>query len=260
MYFPGVIHPDYLPIPMSEKPIHLASDIHLGVVPPETESAFVRWLEHTGDAASQLILNGDLFDFWFEYRSAIPRGYTRVLGALANLVDGGLPVTLMGGNHDWWGGSFLTQEIGVTFLQDPVVLDLAGFHTFLAHGDGLGRGDLGYRLLRAVLRSGITRWSFGWLHPDVGATVAGRVSKTEHRMRGPSDSERNRANVLQEWGRRKLRDDPDLDLVVLGHAHIPVVEEVEPRRYYVNAGDWVHHRSYLTLSAGERPVLREWEG
>jgi len=260
MYFPRLIHSDYLPIPMSEKPIHLASDIHLGIVPHETEDAFLRWLEHTGDSASQLILNGDLFDFWFEYRSAVPRGHTRVLGALARLVDGGLPVTLMGGNHDWWGGSFLTDEIGVTFLQDPVVLDLAGFRTFLAHGDGLGRGDLGYRMLRMVLRSRLTRWSFRWLHPDIGAAVAGRVSQTEHRFTGPTDSERERAGALQEWGRRKLEKEPDLDLVVVGHTHIPIIEEVGPGRYYVNAGDWVHHRSYLVLRSGEPPKLHEWSG
>ena len=259
-YFPRVIHTVYLPSPMSEKPIHLASDIHLGVVPRETEDAFQGWLEHTGTAASQLILNGDLFDFWFEYRSAVPRGHTRVLGALARLVDAGVPVTLMGGNHDWWGGSFLTDEIGVTFLRDPVLLDLAGFRTFLAHGDGLGRGDLGYRILRTVLRSQITRWSFRWLHPDVGAAVAGRVSQTEHRLTGPSERERTRALVLQEWGRQKLKDEPDLDLVILGHTHIPTLEEVEPRRYYVNAGDWIHHRSYLVLHKGEPPMLREWQG
>ena len=260
MYFPRVIHTVYLPIPMSAKPIHITSDVHLGVVPRETERAFLGWLEHTGAAASQLVLNGDLFDFWFEYRSAIPRGHTRVLGALARLVDGGIPVTLMGGNHDWWGGAFLTDEIGVTFLRDPALLNLAGFRTFLAHGDGLGRGDVGYRVLRAVLRSRFTRWSFRWLHPDVGAALANRVSQTDHRLTGPTERERNRALVLQEWGRQRLKDDPELDLVILGHTHVPVLEEVEPHRYYVNAGDWVSHRSYLVLREGERPMLEEWQG
>ena len=259
MYFPRLTHSDYLPIPMAEKPIHLASDIHLGVVPRDTEDAFVSWLEYTGESASQLILNGDLFDFWFEYRSAVSRGHTRVLGALARLVDGGLPVTLMGGNHDWWGASFLTDEIGLTFLQDPVVLDLAGYRTFLAHGDGLGRGDLGYKILRTVLRGRFTRWSFGWLHPDLGAALADRVSRTEHRLDAPSDADRHRAKALREWSRGKLRDEPDLDLVIVGHTHIPVIEEVEPGRYYVNAGDWVFHRSYVVLRDGEPPGLEAWK-
>ena len=139
------------------------------------------------------------------------------------------------------------------------MLDLAGFRTFLAHGDGLGRGDLGYRMLRTALRGGLTRWAFRWLHPDVGAMLATRVSRTEHRLAGPSDSEHHRALAMQDWGRRKLREEPDLGLVIVGHTHIPVVEEVEPGRYYVNAGDWVHHRSYLVLQDGEPPRLEEWD-
>ena len=245
---------------MSEKPIHVVSDIHLGAVPHETERSFLRWLEKTGQDASQLIINGDLFDFWFEYRSAIPRGHTRVLGALADLVDAGLPITMMGGNHDWWGGSYLTDEIGLTFLQDPVVLNLAGHRTYLAHGDGLGRGDLGYRMLRSVLRGRFTRWCFGWLHPDVGAALADRISRTEHRQTGTSDREHIRSRILREWSRKKLAEDPELDLVILGHTHVPTIEEVEPRRFYVNAGDWVFHRSYLVLQNGEPPTLTEWQG
>ncbi len=245
---------------MSEKPIHVASDIHLGVAPPETERAFLRWLAHTAECASALILNGDLFDFWFEYRSVIPRGHTRVLGALAGLVDGGVPVSIMGGNHDWWGGSFLTDEIGVTFMQDPVVTDLQGFRTFLAHGDGLGRGDLGYRILRAVVRGRLTRWLFARLHPDFGTALGARVSRTEYREGGPSDAERGRSKAVRTWALAELRRDPSLDLVVCGHTHIPLLEEVEPGRYYVNAGDWLHHRSYLVLQEGHPPTLHTWEG
>ena len=244
---------------MSEKPLHVASDIHLGVVPPETEQAFLRWLAHTAENASALILNGDLFDFWFEYPSVIPRGHTRVLGALAGLVDRGLPVTVMGGNHDWWGGSFLTDEIGVTFLQDPVLTDLQGFRTFLAHGDGLGRGDLGYRILRAVVRGPFTRWSFRWLHPDLGTALGARVSRTEYREGGPSEAEKGRSRALREWAVEELRRDPTLDLIVCGHTHIPLLEEVEPGRYYVNAGDWLSHRSYLVLREGHPPTLRTWQ-
>ena len=245
---------------MPQRPVYLASDIHLGVVSADTEEAFLRWLDHAGARASELVINGDLFDFWFEFRSAVPRGHARVLGALARLVEAGVPVTLMGGNHDWWGGPFLTDEIGVTFLREPTVLDLAGFRTFLAHGDGLGGGDLGYRILRRVLRNRLVCWSFGWLPPEVGTAVARRVSRTEHHMTAPSGHQRTRSGVLAEWGRSKLSADPALDLVVLGHTHLPVFEEVEPGRYYVNAGDWVTHRSYLVLEEGRAPRLLEWEG
>ncbi len=162
---------------MSEKPIHFASDVHLGAVPTETEQAFVRWLVHTADCASELILNGDLFDFWFEYGSVIPGGHTRTLGALADLVDGGLPVTLMGGNHDWWGGKFLTDDIGLTFQKGPVVRNLAGLRTFIAHGDGLGRGDLPYRILKAGLQSRGARWRLGATSPSASPSNTATSSR-----------------------------------------------------------------------------------
>ena len=244
---------------MSEKPIHFASDVHLGAVPIETERAFVRWLMHTADCASELILNGDLFDFWFEYGSVIPGGHTRALGALAELVDGGLPVTLMGGNHDWWGGKFLTDDIGLTFQRGPVVRDLAGLRTLIAHGDGLGRGDLPYRILMSTLQSRGARWLFRWLHPDLGAALASRISQTKDRLGGPTAAEQSRSKVLYEWAIEKLAAESDLDLIVLGHAHIPLVHQTAPGRYYVNLGDWISHRSYLVLEEGERPSLETWE-
>lgn len=246
---------------MSEKPILLASDVHLGVISKATTSAFERWLEEAGRTASEVILNGDIFDFWFEYRSVIPRGYTRVLALLADLVSGGVPVTFMGGNHDWWGGSYLTDEVGVRLYQDPVVLDLHGWRTFLAHGDGLGKSDLGYRMLQTMLRSRLTVWGFRWLHPDVGARIARAVSQTAYREgEGPSKAERGRSDTLKEWGLAKLRSDPAIDLVILGHTHVPLLLEPEPGRFYVNAGDWVHHRSYLVVEQGQPPRLEEWEG
>ena len=244
---------------MSPLPVYVASDVHLGAIRREQELAFVRWLEHAAESASQIVLNGDLFDFWFEYRSVIPRGHTRVLGALAAVADSGLPVRFVGGNHDWWADSYLEQEIGLTLQRDPEVLELAGRRTLLAHGDGLGRGDLGYRLLRLVLRGRGTRWAFRWLHPDLGTRVAGSVSLTEERAGGSSEDEKRRAAVLEAWALETLAADPSLELVLLGHTHIPRLVEPEPGRFYVNAGDWVTHRSFVVLAWGEPPRLAEWE-
>jgi UDP-2,3-diacylglucosamine hydrolase len=246
---------------MSGKPILLASDVHLGVVSEATASAFERWLVAAGQTASEVILNGDIFDFWFEYRSVIPRGYTGVLARIGDLVKGGVPVSFMGGNHDWWGGSYLTDELGVTLHQEPVVLDLNGWRTYVAHGDGLGRGDLRYRILRHVLRSRVTVWGFRWLHPDVGARIAKRVSQTADRVKtGPTGAERRRSEHLKECGIRKLRSDSEIDLVVFGHTHVPLLIEDTPGRFYVNAGDWVNHRSYLILERDRPPRLEEWAG
>jgi UDP-2,3-diacylglucosamine hydrolase len=241
-------------------PVYVVSDIHLGVGSRERERAFVRWLSQFGASASELIINGDLFDFWFEYGAVVPRGHTRVLGALAAVVDAGTPVRLMGGNHDWWGGSFLEQEIGLTLHRDPVVLELAGWRTFLGHGDGLGSGDLGYRILRRVLRGKLTRWGFRWLHPDLGARVAGRVSLTEEHLRNPSKSQKRRAEMLESWAVEKLRAESDLDLVLLGHTHIPRLVQVDGNRYYVNSGDWLTHYTYVELRPGSPPLLEAWKG
>ena len=137
---------------MTAKPVYLASDVHFGSVPAEREEAFLAWMEEAAASASEIVLNGDLFDFWFEYRTGVPRGHDRVLDTLRSVVAAGVPVTLMGGNHDWWSGRYLREEVGVDFLQDPVVRSYAGLRTFLAHGDGLGKGDLGYLALRMLLR------------------------------------------------------------------------------------------------------------
>jgi len=245
---------------MPPKPVYLASDVHFGAAPPEREAAFLSWLARTPALASRLVVNGDLFDFWFEYRTGIPAGYGRVLAALKDAVDAGVPVTLVGGNHDWWGGRYLREEVGAEFLQDPVVRVVAGLTTFLAHGDGLGRGDLRYRAMRLVLRGRATRAAFGLLAPEVGGWVARRVSKTRDRWGEPTRDDRARSAALEAWARAKLEASPELDLVVLGHTHIPALVEVDPGRWYLNAGDWVTHASYAVLAEGATPELLTWEG
>ena len=243
---------------MANAPTYLASDVHLGPGGHEREARFIRWLDHAALNASQIVINGDLFDFWFEYRHSIPRGHTRVLGSLARIVDAGIPVTLMGGNHDWWGGSYLRDEVGVGFHQDPVVLELSGHRTLLAHGEGRGGGELGYRLLRLVLRGRATRWAFRWIHPDIGAGLARIVSRTEGRH-PPGSAEDGRPSALRRWALDALARDPSLDLVTLGHSHFPELVEAEPGRYYLNSGDWLNHNSYAILAPGAPPSLQVWK-
>ena len=245
---------------MSPRTVYLASDVHLGAAPPEREAAFLAWLRAIPGAADHLVLNGDLFDFWFEFRTGVPKGHDAPLRTLRDLVDAGVPVTLMGGNHDWWGGRYLREVVGVEFLQDPVVRSYAGLRTLLAHGDGLGRGDLGYKLMRLVLRGSLTRFAFSQLGPEVGGWVAGRVTKTPYRVHGPEPDDRHRAEALAAWARAALSEDPTLDLVALGHTHVPRLDEVEPGRWYLNTGDWVYHCTYAVLREGEPPRLLTWEG
>ena len=217
------------------------------------------WLDHAAEAASWIILNGDLFDFWFEYRWGITRRYDALLARLREIVSAGLPVTLMGGNHDWWGGSYLREEIGLEFLQEPVVREIAGRTTFLAHGDGLGEGDAGYRALKVVLRSPVTKFTFGLLPIAVGDRIGGHTSNTPERWNQWGERQEERSAALEEWARAKLDTERELELVVLGHTHLPMVREVSPDRWYVNSGDWVCHKSYVTLEQGRPPRLEEWE-
>jgi UDP-2,3-diacylglucosamine hydrolase len=237
-------------------PEYIASDVHLGAVPDATERAFVRFLEHVGAHGSALLLAGDVFDFWFEYGTVIPGRHFRTLAAIAALTDAGIPVTWAGGNHDAWGGRFLREHVGVAFHDRPFHTRLGGRRTLVAHGDGLGRGDLKYRMLKAVLRSRAAIWGFRALHPELGLKLAQRVSSTEAK---PEEAQvlRGRAAFLEDWARQQLAADASLELVVCGHAHLPALVEVAPGRWYVNAGDWLSHFSYAVVAAGA-PRLERW--
>ncbi|MEJ2186195.1 MAG: UDP-2,3-diacylglucosamine diphosphatase [Gemmatimonadota bacterium] len=238
-------------------PVYIASDVHLGAVPDTRERLFITFLEHVGRDAGSLLLPGDLFDFWFEYGTVIPGRHFRALAALAALVDAGIPVTLMGGNHDAWGGRFLEQEVGITFHAGPVRTEIAGRPALVAHGDGVGRGDLKYRLLKFVLRGRVTIAAFRALHPELGLRIARAVSTTE--AKADSDpSVRGRSEYIKAWALDQLASDPALAWVVCGHAHLPAVVEVEAGRYYLNAGDWVTHNTYIRIEADAVPQLLHW--
>jgi UDP-2,3-diacylglucosamine hydrolase len=245
---------------MDTRPYLIVSDIHLGAVPAATERAFRDFLAKATPGTSGLLINGDLFDFWFEYRTVIPRIHYRVLAALADVVDAGVPVSFVGGNHDAWGGAFLRDEVGVTLLNGPVEMELAGRRVLVAHGDGVGSGDLGYRMLKRLIRHPVTVGAFRVLHPDWGSWIANRVSSTEHKAEISDAASAGRASYIRRWAVEQLQSDPRIDLVVAGHSHVPVVEEILPGRHYANSGDWIHHRSYLELSPGEPPALRNWSG
>ena len=241
------------------KPVFITSDVHLGAVPDATERAFLRFLEHVGAEGRRLILPGDLFDFWFEYGDVIPGEHFRVLAALADLVDAGIDVLVTGGNHDAWGGRFLEEHVGVAFHPGHVRTEIAGRPALLAHGDGLGSGDLKYRALKVVLRSRPLIWGFRALHPELGLRLARKVSSTE--AKADSDPGKiGRAAFIEEWARDTLTVDSELAYVVCGHAHLPTVTEVEPGRYYLNAGDWLTHWSYITVDDAGTPTLHRWGG
>ncbi|HKK07579.1 MAG TPA: UDP-2,3-diacylglucosamine diphosphatase [Gemmatimonadota bacterium] len=242
---------------MPGPPTLVASDAHLGATSADAAGAFLAFLEAVPDLTDDLVLAGDVFDFWFEYRSVVLRAAFPALRRLARLRDAGVRVRMVGGNHDAWGGSFLREELGVELVDGPVVTEVGGRRTYLAHGDGLAGGDLGYRFLKTVTRSRPARTLFRWLHPDLADGLVRAVSRTPADDAAARAREEGRARMLAGYARSVLEADPGLELVVLGHSHRPELTEVAPGRHYLNPGDWIRHFTYGEV-APDHIALRRW--
>lgn len=237
---------------------YIISDTHLGAVPAATERAFLDFLRSIAPTARSLLINGDLFDFWFEWGDVIPSRHYRVLAALADLVDAGIAVRMIGGNHDAWGGRFLRESVGIALHHGVLRMTYGGRPALVAHGDGLGKGDVKYRVLKSVLRSRLAVWGFRVLHPELGMRIAGGVSRTdEHRHLDQSSA--TRAAFLEHWARDQLAADPALSWVICGHSHVPALLEIQPNRFYINSGDWVKHKTYVTITEAGLPSLKSWD-
>jgi len=234
----------------------VASDAHLGAAPVVAERTFLDFLSAVPGMTNDLLLAGDVFDFWFEYRTVVMREHFDALRVLADVVDAGVRVRMVGGNHDAWFGSFLRDEVGVQILEGPLVTPVGGRRTYLAHGDGLAGGDWAYRLFKTVSRSPPARGLFRWLHPDLAIPAVKRISRTSGEPR-PGRKSRRRADRLSEDAVDRLRDDPGLDLVIYGHSHRPELQEVEEGRHYLNAGDWLRHFTYGVVTPASVRLL-EW--
>lgn len=242
---------------MSEREATLVvSDVHLGAVPEAAERAFHRFLGSLPSLAGELLIDGDLFDFWFEYRSVILRRHFETLRRLADLVEAGVRIRMVRGNHDAWAADFLRDQIGIELLRGEEVIDLHGRRTYVSHGDGLGGGARLHRAFRRLARSRPAVAAFRLVHPDLAVRFARRVSRTTARA-AAGGGEMERARRLALHAERLLRRDPSLDLVVFGHAHHPELSEPEPGRHYLNPGDWIHHRSYGVVGP-EGVALKRW--
>jgi UDP-2,3-diacylglucosamine hydrolase len=226
----------------------VVSDVHLGEIPPDSERAFLEFLDSLPGRTAELLINGDLFDFWFEYRSVVLRRYFPILRRLADIVEAGVRTRLVGGNHDGLTGSFLRDEIGIELLDGLVHTELAGRQAYVAHGDGLLSGERAYRAFRAATRTRAFRTLFRLAPPDLALPLVRRVSSTPGRVRRQATHDHERADRLAAHAGELLARHPEIELVVFGHAHRPELIEVEPGRHYLNSGDWIHHRSYALLT------------
>jgi UDP-2,3-diacylglucosamine hydrolase len=238
---------------MLPSPCYVISDAHLGAGDVELERRLVGFLRQLPGRAGSLLINGDLFDFWFEWRTVIPRGHFRTLAALADLVDAGVPVTMLAGNHDCWGGEVLTGEVGIDYRVSGWSGEIAGWPTTIEHGDGLRDvEDRPYRRLRAVLRHPLAIRAFRWIHPDIG-------SKLAHGSSGASRDHRARDGGagLQAVAMAHLAQHPRTRLLIYGHSHVPALERSPSGSVYANPGAWMDAPTYLCITP-ERVELRRW--
>lgn len=240
------------------------SDVHLGLGSAASTRERERHVlglfeEILANRAESLYIVGDLFDFWFDYRTVIPRGFVRTLGGIARLVDAGVAVHYVIGNHDFGHRDFFTGELGVVLHEADVETTIDGLRCYIAHGDGKAFNDTGYLILRKVLRARSSKLLFRMLHPDLGigaAAYASRRSRDHTTQKHYSGEQPGEADGLRAFAERKI--DEGYDLVVMGHNHRPAFIEHGSGRY-VNLGTWLRDRSYLVIDGG-RVELRQYGG
>ena len=244
---------------MPSEAVAIVSDAHLGHAPDVVAVAFRRFVNSLPGVADHLVINGDLFDFWFEYQRVIPRDAFPTLSALSEARSRGLRLTVTGGNHDRWGGDFWIKEMGAAFYGGPAEIQLGGRKAFVAHGDGLAETRPLSRFMHGVTRHPLAAGLFRLVHPDWGFWFADRLSgilgeKTKSPEALARAAAAQEAFALDLMARRE-----ELDLVILGHTHRAVVRQVGPGRWYVNPGAWMLDSSYVMLNA-DGPVLRHFDG
>ncbi len=238
--------------------VYFFSDVHLGLSDHATERTkedrLLGFLRSVLPTAEQLYILGDLFDFWFEYKTVIPKGFHRTLTALQEYTDRGVPVHYLAGNHDFWMGDYFTREIGVTVHLDPYQETIQGKRVLLHHGDGLAANDLGYRMIKPVLRNRFNIALYRLLHPDIGVKLARGSSRTSRAY--TSDKHYGEESAMVQYAAGRIREGNDI--VVMGHRHMPQLTQLDGG-VYVNLGDWISYNSYARMAEGAI-TLERWTG
>ena len=232
----------------NDKKVYFASDFHLGAGAKEqrrlTEKKVVSWLDTIKHSAHAIFLLGDMFDFWFEYREAIPKGFIRFQGKLAEIRDAGIPVIFFTGNHDMWLFDYFPDELGIPVIREPQSFSISGKNFFIGHGDGLGPGDFTYKLLKKIFRNKLCQWAFARLHPNFGIGIANlwsRKSRITNEKKKDVYLGENEWLLIYSKEQEKLKHH---DFYIFGHRHLPLDLEVNPESRYINLGEWVNHFTY----------------
>lgn len=240
----------------ADKKVYFASDFHFGI-PDLTssrmrEALFVEWLDMVKQDAAAIYLMGDLFDFWFEYHTVVPKGYIRLLGKLAEISDAGIPIHLFRGNHDVWAFHYLSDEVDIILHREPEKVEIFGTLFYLAHGDGLGPGDTGYKFLKKVFECGLCQYLFRWLHPDLGTRLGLYFSRKSRLANMAREGKKESGFVAEKemlitYAQHINNMDPGIQYFVFGHRHIPLVYKLDQNTQAVLLGDWLVNFSYLSF-------------
>jgi UDP-2,3-diacylglucosamine hydrolase len=233
--------------------VYFASDFHLGIDAKlssrDREHLLIKWLNEIEQDAQAIFLVGDVWDFYFEYKTVVPKGSVRLLGKLASLRDAGVELHFFRGNHDMWIFHYLEEELDIPIHDGNLELELQGKRILVGHGDGLGPGDRGYKILKKLFRNSIAQWVFRWMHPDIGIKLANFWSGTSRKS---TSSARDDYHEAQEWLVRYCRErlqKEHFDYFIFGHRHLPIVYDFKQSQY-INLGDWLEFQSYAVLENG----------
>lgn len=242
--------------------IYFASDFHLGAPNYEEslkrEKNIVSWLNHIESTAKEIYLVGDIFDFWFEYKHAIPKGFVRLQGKIAELTDKGIPIHIFTGNHDMWIFDYIPKELGVELHRGNKIIEFNGKKIFIGHGDGLGPGDYGYKFIKKVFANKMCQWAFARLHPNFGIWLANLSSKSS-RAAGKEKDEvflGQESEWLAIFAEEKLKEE-HFDYFIFGHRHLPLKLNIGSNSTYFNLGEWIKYNTFLVIDSNG-PHLKEW--
>ncbi len=246
-----------------DKKIYFLSDFHLGA--PNFTSSLLRekkivaFLDNIKKDAAQIIIDGDIFDFWYEYKTVVPKHFVRLLGKLAEITDSGIPVALFAGNHDMWMLGYFESELSIPVYFQPKTFEWNNRKFYVGHGDGLGPSDHGYKFLKKIFRNKFCQWLFGQMHPTLGMAIANYFSKKSKQKTGLSDA--NFLGENNEWlviYAREILAKEHFDYFIFGHRHLPLNIQLNNNSRYINLGDWITHFTYAVFD-GYNLELKKWE-
>ncbi len=248
---------------MPDKKIYFLSDFHLGAPDAAAslvrEKKVIRFLDEIKADAKEIFIVGDLFDFWFEYKNVVPRGYTRILGKLAEITDSGIPIHFFVGNHDMWMKDYFQKELNIPVYFEPMEFEFSKKKFLIGHGDGLGPGDHGYKFIKKIFRNPVCQWLFGILPPQIGIGLANYFSRKSRAKTGTTEEkflgEENEWLIIYS---KEILQKQHFDFFIFGHRHLPIDFKLSESSQYINLGDWIKFFTYAVFD-GKKVSLQTYD-